>query len=255
MNGPTTAVPGAVDEARWFGSPRDRGAAALLFCLPYAGAGSSAFAGWGEAFGPEVAVQTVLLPGRERRFTDGGPLHVGQIADAVATRADRPFALYGHSLGGRLGFEVTRELRRRGTPLPTHLYLGATRPPDLDEPLSAVATVPDDELLDRLVGLGGIPADLAQDRELLEFALPAMRMDFGWLHAYRYRREAPLPVPLTVFGGDRDNVVPVGLLDGWRHHTSTAFRQLVLPGDHFFLHEHRERLAALVTDDLLGGPR
>ncbi len=251
---PTTTA-GAVDETSWFARPRDTRAPVLLFCLPYAGAGSSVFAGWQEALGAEIGVQPVVLPGRERRYGDEGPLDVAQIADAITARADRPYALYGHSLGGRLCFEVTRELRRRGSRLPSHVYLGATRPPDLDEPLSTVASAPDAELLDRLVGLGGIPAALAADRDLLEFALPAMRMDFGWLHAYRYGVETPLPVPLTVFGGSGDHVVPARYLGGWRRHTSARFRLHVVPGDHFFLHRHRDRIAEQVRRDLLATGR
>ncbi len=102
----------------------------MLFCLPSAGPAASAFRGWAAALGPEVDVQPVAEP------PESDP---AALAQALAARADpRPYAIYGHSTGGRLGFEVVRELHRRGARLPLRLYVGGCRPPprpDRAEPL------------------------------------------------------------------------------------------------------------------------
>ncbi|MFI6321744.1 thioesterase domain-containing protein [Nonomuraea sp. NPDC050556] len=238
----------------WFSTPHPRpGAQALLFCLPYAGAGASAFRGWSAAAGPALEVLAVMLPGREARIGDRTPVDAGALATAIAERADRPYAIYGHSMGGRLGFEVVRELRRRGAPLPAHLYVGGCRPPDLVDPLEGLSQVSDEELLGRLDELGGMSAEVMGEPELLELLVPVFRADFGWLDAHRYTPEEPLPVPITAFAGTDDRAVPVEAMRHWATHTSGAFDLHVEPGGHFFLHDSRDLILRTVAADLAGG--
>ncbi|HEY0697125.1 MAG TPA: thioesterase domain-containing protein, partial [Micromonospora sp.] len=95
----------------WFVSTGTRpDAPTQLFCLPYAGAGAGAFRLWPAAIGPDVEVLPVQLPGRENRIMEDPRFTVAEVAAAIAERADRPYGIYGHSMGGRLGFEVVREL-------------------------------------------------------------------------------------------------------------------------------------------------
>ncbi|MGO8777296.1 MAG: thioesterase II family protein [Terracidiphilus sp.] len=85
--------------AAWFpGVAAAQGA--RLFCFPYAGGGSAAFAGWR---GRLPGVCPVLLPGRESRTAEApfermAPL-VQALAAAIAPYLDRPFAFFGHSMG------------------------------------------------------------------------------------------------------------------------------------------------------------
>ncbi|MEV2271294.1 lantibiotic dehydratase [Nonomuraea africana] len=238
----------------WFSTPHQRpGARARLFCLPYAGAGAAAFRGWSAAAGPDVEVLAAVLPGRESRIWESAAFDLGELATAVADRADRPYAIYGHSMGGRLGFELVRELRRRGAPLPARLYLGGCRPPDLADPLAGLSAADDDTLLARLSALGGMPSELMSEPELLELVLPALRADFGWLDAYRYHEDEPLPVPITAFAGREDAAVPIEAMRHWATHTAAAFDLLVEPGGHFFLHDSRDRILDTVRADLVSG--
>ncbi|MFE3450375.1 lantibiotic dehydratase [Nonomuraea sp. NPDC059194] len=235
----------------WFSTPHQRpGARARLFCLPYAGAGAAAFRGWSAAAGPDVEVLAAVLPGRESRIWDSVAFDLGELATAVAERADRPYAIYGHSMGGRLGFELVRELRRRGARLPVRLYLGGCRPPGLADPLEGLSAVDDDTLLARLSELGGMPSELMSEPELLELVLPALRADFGWLDAYRYHEDEPLPVPITAFAGREDATAPAEAMRHWAAYTAAAFDLRVEPGGHFFLHDSRDRILATIRAGL-----
>ncbi|NRQ32611.1 lantibiotic dehydratase [Nonomuraea sp. NN258] len=236
----------------WFSTPHRRpGARVRLLCLPYAGAGAAAFRGWSAAAGPDVEVLAAVLPGRESRIMESAAFELGELADAVAALADRPYAIYGHSMGGRVGFELVRELRRRGAPLPVGLYLGGCRPPGQADPLAGLSAVSDDTLLARLSELGGMPEELLAEPELLALVLPALRADFGWLDAYRYHPGEPLPVPITAFAGETDAAVPAEAMRHWAAHTSAAFDLHVEPGGHFFLHDSKDRILDAVRADLL----
>jgi surfactin synthase thioesterase subunit len=41
---------------------------------------------------------------------------MAELADAAEALLDRPLAIFGHSMGALLGYEMARELRRRGCP-------------------------------------------------------------------------------------------------------------------------------------------
>lgn len=256
---------------RWFAAPASRTRApAILFCLPYAGAGASAFHGWAAALGPDVDVRPVVLPGREGRIAEPPGFEVAELARVLAAAADRPYAIYGHSMGGRLGFEVARELRRAGGPLPLRLYLGGCRPPDpvppglglaghsfgvpgtpLADPLAGLSRATEGELVARLRRLGGLPEEVVAEPELLELLLPAIRADFAWLDGYRYQPEPPLPVPIAAFAGADDPVAAPFDMLAWAAHTTARFWLRTEPGDHFFLHRRRDGLAAVIRADLL----
>ncbi|KAB1112625.1 lantibiotic dehydratase [Micromonospora aurantiaca] len=241
----------------WFVSAGSRPEAPVrLFCLPYAGAGASAFRRWAAEFGPSVDVVPVQLPGRENRITEDPRFSVAEVADAIASRADRPYAIYGHSMGGRLGFDVVRELRRTGRPLPLRLYVGGARAPHVATPgpFDGLSRAGDDELLRRLGEGGGLPAELLDHPELVELLLPLLRADFGRVDDYRHVPGEPLPVPIVVFAGRTDRAVSREQSAAWAEHTAAGFTLHELDGGHFFLHDRLTELVALIRADLTAAP-
>lgn len=224
----------------------------LLFCLPYAGGGAGAFHPWRTAFPAGVDVQPVQLPGRENRIAEPAHFTPEDVAVAIADRADRPYAIYGHSMGARLGFEVIRCLRRTGARLPSRFYVGGSRPPDLEESLVRIVDLPDDGFVRGLEALGGTPPGALDVPELRELLLPLLRADFGWIDGYRYHDEDPLPVPIVGFAGQADPSVTPDLMAGWERHTGAGFRLHTVPGDHFFLVGDLARVTAAISEDLLG---
>ncbi|WP_176308815.1 thioesterase [Micromonospora sp. NBS 11-29] len=241
----------------WFVSTGSRPEAPVrLFCLPYAGAGASAFRRWPAAFGPDVEVLPVQLPGRENRITEDPRFTVAEVADAIAARADRPYAIYGHSMGGRLGFEVVRELRRTGRALPLRLYVGGARAPHVTAsgPFDGLSRADDAELLRRLDDGGGLPAELLDHPELVELLLPVLRADLGRVDDYRHVPGEPLPVPIVAFAGTTDRAVSRAQHAAWAEHTAAGFTLHELPGGHFFLHDRLAELVALIRADLTVAP-
>jgi surfactin synthase thioesterase subunit len=170
----------------------------------------------------------------------------------VARRARAPYALYGHSMGARFAFEVLRELRRTGAPMPIRLFVGAALPPHLPEPLARLANLPEADFIEQLIDRAGAPPDLRHEPELRAMALPALRADFAWIKAYRYRPEPPLDVPITAFAGLDDREFPAAKMAGWARHTTSGFRLHTLTGGHMFLHDQAGRMAAIIAADLTG---
>jgi medium-chain acyl-[acyl-carrier-protein] hydrolase len=234
--------------------PPRTGVRLRLFCFHYAGAGASVFRGWPDAFPPEIGIYPVQLPGRERRFreppfTDMESL-IAALTPALANYFDLPFAFFGHSMGALISFELARQLRRVGGPAPSHLFVSGRRAPQLPSPMPPLHDLPQNELMERLRELEGIPSEFAEHEELMDCLLPIIRADFTLCETYRYAKEEPLDCPLTVFGGADDAHVNPTELAAWAQHTRRPYKLLVLPGNHFFLHEQRQQLINAVVKDL-----
>ncbi|GHH24575.1 thioesterase II family protein [Streptomyces rubradiris] len=239
----------------WFAleEPRDE-AGVRLFCLPYAGGAAAAYRTWRELAPGHVRVHPLELPGRGARWGETPvnrmPLMTELLADALAEHLERPYALFGHSMGGLIAFELARTLRARGLPQPAHLFVSGSAAPDLPRTRKPIHAAPDADVLEELRFLGGTPAELLDDPGLMELVLPALRADFALLETYRYQPQPPLTVPLTVFGGESDPLVASDQLHRWLRQSDAGPRLVVLPGEHFFLHSSVADVLGTIADAL-----
>lgn len=241
-------------DEKWLAAGPPQGDGVRLFCLSYAGGSSTAYRGWAKAAPDGVVVCPVEIPGRgvrfqEPPFTRMKPL-AAELARALRPALHQPFALFGHSMGGLLAFEVARALRARDWPQPEHLFVSAVAAPGTPSARPTIHTGSNDDLKQELRFLNGTPQELLEDDELMDLMLPTIRADFAVLETYEYRVGEPLTVPITVFGGTADQCVPVSALAGWHGQTRAGSQLELFAGDHFFLHPERDTILSMVARDL-----
>jgi medium-chain acyl-[acyl-carrier-protein] hydrolase len=240
---------------QWITCPQPNPQATLrLFCLPYAGGGALSFRGWANHLYPLVEVCPIELPARglrlgEPAFTQFEPL-VEAIANALFPYLDKPFAFFGHSMGGLISFQLTRQLRRNGWSKPIHLLISGRRAPQVPQTKPPIYSLPESAFLEELRRFNGTPVDVLENAELMQMLLPTLRADFEVVETYRYVSESLLDCPITVFGGLQDPETSVDLLEAWQEQTTAAFSLQWLPGDHFFLHTAQPHLLKLLTHAL-----
>lgn len=231
--------------------PNDR-ALVRLFCFPYAGGGASVFRQWPGALPSTIDVCAIQLPGRENRFGERPFTNLSVLSEAVIAAispyCDRPIALFGHSMGALLAFDLA--CRMNGQPWPSYLFVSGHRAPHLSDPSPPLSDLPEEAFVAGLRQLSGTPEPVLSNSELLHLLMPMLRADFALCEAYRHHPRAPLACPISVFGGTGDVRVPRKHLAAWRRYTRSCFSLRMIAGDHFFLHNSAAWLLRAIADDL-----
>lgn len=218
-----------------------------LFVLPYSGAGASVYFQWTKQLQTSpLDVIGVQLPGRENRLRETPvadlPSLLAELLPAIEPWLNKPFVLFGHSMGALIAFELCRALRAANLPLPKHLFVSAFRSPDFPNPNQELHRLPDRYIIDNIRQYGGTPEAVLDNAELMAMFLPTLRADFALHETYHYQPQAPLPCPITAFSGTQDLIVKPVYMQNWRHQTTATFEQVLYPGDHFFLHKQASSL-------------
>jgi len=234
-------------------SPNPRPALRLI-CVPYAGGGVSIFHKWAGSLPPDVQVCAIQLPGRDSQlrvppFTRVLPL-VEVLVKALDPFLDLPFALFGHSMGGVIIFELARALRKKQL-RPTHFFVSACRAPQRPEPKFPLHRLPEDALLLELrERYNGIPDLVLQEPDLLKMFLAILRADFELTETYQDQGGESFDFPISAFGGLEDVEVSREDLEAWQDQTRNAFRLHMFPGNHFFINTARPALLRALNQEL-----
>ncbi|MEU6284542.1 thioesterase domain-containing protein [Streptomyces sp. NPDC047028] len=212
-----------------------------LVCFHHAGAGISCFAPWQGVVGDAAEVVPVLLPGRETRIreariTDPGEL-VAELEGLLGPLLeDRPYLLYGHSLGGLVAYTFARARERAGLAGPALVAVGAVQPPHLRSPVLRSAELPDRELLRVLVAYGALPPQAAAGGHVWERrVLPALRDDLRLAAALCETEQTPLRAPMLALAARNDPISPLVGMAEWADYAPAGFGLRTVAGDHFFV--------------------
>jgi surfactin synthase thioesterase subunit len=236
----------------WLKGKRNHQSKVNVVCFPYAGGSSPIFKNWQRALGDEVQVIPVELPGHGGRIREQLRDSAVDLANELYTELiplfSKPVVFLGHSMGAILAFETSRLLIERGFS-PAHFFAVAAWPPHKKrEHITYELT--DDQFLNRVKELGGIPREVLEHAELLSFILPILRADFKVAEGYVYDGDQPvMSCPITVLAGSEDSF-SIELLNKWRELTAGSFSLQMFQGGHFFLQQAEESVLPVIKQKL-----
>jgi surfactin synthase thioesterase subunit len=246
------------DADLWFHRPRPKpDAAARIFCLPFAGGRAQIFNGWPEGVPAEVEVVALQLPGRAARVQEDPferlePL-LEALLEALEPELDRPYHLFGHSMGGLVAFEIARGSRRASLPEPGHLFIGGLPAPHLIRQEQTLSDLAESGLKLELERLEGTDSKILDNEEMMRVLLPSLKSDLRIYDEYEFEPGEPLACPVTALGGRSDPVVERPELEAWSEHTTADVYTRLLPGNHFFLQPAERAMLQIVARRLGGG--
>ncbi|MFJ8536894.1 thioesterase II family protein [Streptomyces sp. NPDC093591] len=225
-----------------------------LVCLPHAGGSASFFFPVSKALAPAVEVLAIQYPGRQNRLHVPPIDNLSELADGIfgALRLrldDRPLALFGHSMGAVLAYEVALRLQRSGLPSPARLFVSGRQAPSCYRD-GQIHRASDDEVVASLQALSGTSQAILDDPELLAVILPAIRSDYHAVAGYQHDPAQVLNCPVTVLTGDSDPQVSINEARAWAEHTTGQTDVEVFPGGHFFVVDRSSEVIGLLSREL-----
>ncbi len=220
--------------------------------FPYAGGSIATYFHWAKLFSDDLKVELVLvqLPGRGSRMTEPSHQSMESLMSELMSHAeyisDRPYILFGHSLGGRVAYELACRIAKLELAHPKYLVASASRAPHLQNQAEPIHDLPRSAFISRLEQLNGTPKEILSNSELLDLVIPILRSDFKIVAEYRAQVK-PIQCPILVLGGEDDNDVSFDELKAWSELSKGKTTIEHIPGDHFFINYNE----GLVVDKLL----
>jgi pyochelin biosynthesis protein PchC len=224
-----------------------------LLCFPYAGGTASYYYAMAEALPKDIELLAIQYPGRQDRFREKciGDLRVlaSRAASEIRDRIhETPFALFGHSMGSVVAFEVACLLEDTGyraeNLFASGRYAPSFAPSENHDPFHEMS---DHSLFTALLqdsrSRSKILRELLQHEDYVKLILPSIRADYQAIETYEYAPRPPLSCPISVLIGEDDPHVAGQTARTWAEHTAVDCNVHIFPGDHFYLDDQ-----AVLTD-------
>ncbi|MGE4512796.1 MAG: thioesterase II family protein [Chryseobacterium sp.] len=227
-----------------------------LYSIPYAGGSSVVYNKWSENLQSSVNIKPVELSGRGKRFSE--PLYediheaVEDIFNSIKEEiTEIPYALFGHSMGALIAFELAQRIRKAGLPSPVHIFISGRSAPHVNKTGEKMYSRMDDvKFRQEVLNLGGTPKEFFSHPELLELFLPVLKNDFRLVENYSYNYNyQPLNVDMTVLLGKGDDLTETEG-ESWSEYTTESCEITYLEGGHFFINEQRLNITQIINNSL-----
>lgn len=212
----------------------------VLVCFSYCGGGTAPFRPWAAALPRDVDLALVCLPGRERRLTEPA-VHrwddlLAEALTSVWSLVDRPYVLFGHSLGAWIAFDVAVHMERHGGSPPRALVVSASNAPSRaadENGLGPTSRTSDEVLLAWMRRVGQLSDAILADRGRSQLALDLFRADKRAAETYRFTPGQAVACDLRRLSGVQDQQVDADDAP-WAALAAGSFRAARLPGGHFY---------------------
>ena len=225
-----------------------------LICIPYAGSGANIFHGWQEAIGNEVEILPVQLPGREKRIneeciTDCKKAVEYIIEELIDLIDGHEFAIFGHSMGGIIAYELCRQLQEKHNIFPKICFISASHI-DNEHEKRYLSKLNDNDFIEQLKQYGGINDEILKFSEFFKIFVNILRDDFRLIENYRISEsEKIIHVPIRNYMGTDDNLVLKDSMNDWKQYTDLEYTYRVFNGNHFFISD-KDNMKEICNDIL-----
>lgn len=229
-----------------------------LFSFPFAGGAAASYNPFKQYLDPKIELRAVELAARGRRMRDPNYNSIDDAVDDVFNiikdeLPKAPYALYGHSMGSMIAFELAYKIRDNNLPMPLHIIFSGRAAPQISrDNKRRLHHLSDGEFKKQIKELGGTPKEFFDHPELMELFLPLLKQDFKLTEIYVHpEKDSPLDLNITVLSGKKDEDSPEEV-EAFRVHTSKNCDIHYFEGDHFFIFDEPQRVIDIFNNAVLG---
>ncbi|MGB3468122.1 MAG: thioesterase domain-containing protein [Cyclobacteriaceae bacterium] len=228
-----------------------------LFCFPYSGGSSSVFNRWRTQLRHEIELRPIELAGRGSRMDEPFNQNLEELIDDVygqikAEVSSAPYALFGHSFGALICYQLIEKIKQNKLPKPQHVFFSGRGAPHLpNDERKMYHLMNFVELKDELINFGGTPKEFFDHPELMNMFLPVLKNDFKMGFGFNFSGDiCKYDGDITVFQGKEEKDTATRLT-GWKDYTSGICHIIYFNGGHFFLNDEMDSLANIINNTLL----
>lgn len=222
-----------------------------LFCFHHSGGGASAYYPWVDYLSSKIEMIAIQLPGREDRFVESLNNNLNDIITKLskefAIYKDKPFFVFGHSLGALISYEFINSVHQLYSLYPRHMIISATKAPHLPLRRKELSKLDNKSLKEELRIYDGVDKRILNNDELLDLFLPIIRSDFGIYENYNFLKSMPVPCDILALSGDEDQTVTQEEILAWSVYTTGQFEHMSFPGKHFFIKEQQNKILEIIN--------
>ncbi len=228
-----------------------------LFCLPYAGGSADIYARWRNYLNSSIELCPIELPGRSKRAKDPYYKSMREAVEDIASfvkneTRNSDYAIFGHSMGSIITYELICKLYQMGLKLPIHVFFSGRYPPCIEKQDKNMHLLSDDELIHEAVSMGGIPEKLLKYTKLVENAANTLRADYTILETYGHNPHIQkFDIDISVLSGTNDELATVEDMKYWELYTNKSCTFYTFEKGHFYLHNNAETIVKIINNTLL----
>ena len=225
-----------------------------LFCVPYAGGSAMIYKNWSKYLGDTVEICPLELAGRGKRFNEPFSNH---FLDAIEDLYSQfklqwnglPYALFGHSMGSLLSYELYSKLVEMNELPPVHVFFSGHRPPHLIGKTKKLHLMDQQALKEELIRLGGTPTEIIDNAELFQIFSPILMADYKLIHSYEISPPKKIECDVTVLYG-REDEPTFSEISEWGSFVRNPISFVEYEGGHFFINQQTEAIAECIIQTL-----
>ncbi|MFH6719923.1 thioesterase II family protein [Streptococcus halichoeri] len=224
---------------------------ARLIMFPYAGGGASVFRKWGKLFS-NIRLYAVQYPGRENRMSEEPIKDFDILLNEVFKNLikiiddDRPYYLFGHSLGTKLVYELTLRIMNDSMKKPSGIIVSGGKAPCFKEE-NPIYHLDDIDFIKGINRYSGTPEEIIQNIEIMKIFLPMLRADFMIDETYQRKEIEKIDIPILGLMGTDDKELKIEELKKWEEYTTKDFKYRYIEGGHMFINTNTELVAKEIS--------
>ncbi|WP_271730053.1 thioesterase II family protein [Aquimarina algiphila] len=193
-----------------------------------------------------IELKVLEYPGRGQRMRESLLYRIDHIVEdaldkLVQETREEDYFIYGHSMGGLIGYLVCKEIQMKSFKKPIKLIVSGKKAPSKAK-YEKLFDLPSNIFWEKVKKLGGIQEELLEEGSIKKFFEPILRADFEAVEKYSYLSAANLTIPIDVFYGSEE-INDTLDFKNWELETHNKVEIFEMEGDHFFIYRHAEKLA------------
>ena len=228
-----------------------------LLCIPYAGGSAGmTYTVWKKYLDSYIKLIPVEYPGHGKRMRESLSENLDELVNDLFDTIIVPeikevedYMIYGHSMGTFVVYELLKLIQEKNYSLPHTIFLSGRYSPHIPYQKEHVNLLSDKQLIDKLIELGGTPANIYDYPELINAQIPIIRNDYALIDQYSFT------MPINSFNSDivfiySNNdpyVADREKVDEWRHYTDKSLSIVEVEGNHFFINNKADFICNLIN--------